>query len=60
MKKPRRRIIPNYELRNELIAKGFIIPPEGVPAWLRAKGFFAAADAATERLMQRLRFRYNG
>lgn len=46
----------NHELRNELIAKGYIITQEMVPAWLRSKGYEAAADAAAERL----KYRYNG
>jgi hypothetical protein len=49
----RRRVTPNYELRRELIAKGFIIPPEMVPQWLKSKGFLAAAEAAAERLSNR-------
>lgn len=52
-----RRYIPvNHELRNELIAKGHIVPQHMVPEWLRSKGYDAAADAALERL----KGRYNG
>lgn len=49
MKKPRRRIMKNWPLRNELIAKGFIVPWRDVPAWLKARGFTEAAKAAAER-----------
>lgn len=49
MKKPRRHINKNYALRNELIAKEFVIPRYLVPAWLRGRGFLEAAKAAAER-----------
>lgn len=50
MKKPPRRIQKNYALRKELIDKGFIIPPHGIPEYLRKKGFLEAARVAEERL----------
>jgi hypothetical protein len=49
VKKPRRRIVRNTELRNELIAKGYIVPYSMVPAWLAQRGFLAAAQAAAEK-----------
>jgi hypothetical protein len=49
MKKPRRRIATNWALRNELIAKGIIVPYHMVPAWLMAKGYEEASKAAAER-----------
>jgi hypothetical protein len=57
-KMPRRRryIHRNHALRNELIGKGYIIPKEFVPEWLRSQGYETAADAALERL----KGRYNG
>lgn len=48
--KPRRHIVRNNELRNELIEKGHIIPRHLVPEWLRKKGYLEAAKAAAERL----------
>jgi hypothetical protein len=50
LNKPRRRVQKNYALRNELIAKGHIIPVQQLPKHLRAKGFLAAAEEAARRL----------
>lgn len=49
MKKPQRRILKNWALRNELIAKGYIIPYSMVPAWLLQRGYPAAAQAAADK-----------
>ena len=49
MKKPHRRVLKNYALRNELIEKGFIIPDMMVPEWLKQRGFELAASAALIR-----------
>lgn len=56
MKKPRRFIKPNWDLRWELIKKGFIIPPELVPEWLLKKGFPHAAEAAAQTRGRKLRY----
>jgi hypothetical protein len=49
MKKPKRRIMKNFALRNELIQKGFVIPDNLVPKYLKARGFTEAAKAAAVR-----------
>lgn len=49
MKKPRRRVIQNEALRQELIGKGLIIPYADVPKWLEGKGYLEAAKAAADR-----------
>lgn len=48
--KPKRRIHKNYELRRELIEKGYVVPVRLVPLWLKKKGFLAAAEVAEDRL----------
>jgi hypothetical protein len=49
VKKPLRRVVKNHALRNELIAKGFIVPNHMVPAWLKTRGYLEAAKAAAAR-----------
>jgi hypothetical protein len=49
VKKPKRRIQKNYKLRGELIDKGFIIPDQSVPRWLKNRGFAEAAKSAAAR-----------
>ena len=54
MNKPRRRVQKNYELRQELIVKGLIVPYAGLPAHLKAKGYLEAARVAAERVLRGL------
>lgn len=48
-KKFHRRVVPNWELRMEMIKKGLIVPRHMVPDWLRSRGFEEAANAAAGR-----------
>lgn len=54
MKKPRRRVHKNYALRNELIAKGHIVPVTALSRHLKAKGFHEAAKTVAERVARSL------
>lgn len=54
MKKPRRRIVKNYELRKTLIEKGVITPPHLLAERLKKRGFKEAAKVVAERLARNL------
>jgi hypothetical protein len=54
VKKPHRRVMKNYVLRDELIGKGLITPVHLVPTMLMRRGFLVAAETAKERLARRL------
>ncbi|HEY6020845.1 MAG TPA: hypothetical protein VIY48_13385 [Candidatus Paceibacterota bacterium] len=55
MKKPKRRVQKNHELRNELIEKKAVTPPMLVPTRLMQRGYETAAFAAAERLARGMR-----
>ncbi|HEY6019959.1 MAG TPA: hypothetical protein VIY48_08650 [Candidatus Paceibacterota bacterium] len=55
MKKPKRRVQKNHELRNEFVNKKIVTPPMLVPTRLMQRGYESAAFAAAERLARGLR-----
>jgi len=54
MKKPRRRVVKNYALRQELINKGFVTPIHQLAKRLKERGYLEASKAVAERLARGL------
>lgn len=50
MKKPKRRVVKNHVLRNDLIERGIITPPFLLAKRLKERGYLEAAKVVGERV----------